>query len=97
MALFEKREVVFRRKDKDGWEKAKKILKEAGVEGVRAGAYESEAPVCGCGSKLDPRDFGPRGKIDRRTFDIRVPVREAERAKALLGNLAIEAENAPKP
>lgn len=97
MALFEKREVVFRRKDKEGWERAKRILKEAGVEGVRAGAYEAEAPVCGCGSKLDPRDFGPKGKIDRRTFDIRVPLREAERARALLGPLALGAEGPAKP
>ena len=29
---------------------------------MEAGFYETEAPLCGCGAKLDHRDFGPNGK-----------------------------------
>ena len=40
-------------------------LKDAGIKVMETGFYETEAPACGCGAKLDHRDFGPNGKIDR--------------------------------
>lgn len=84
MALFEKRETVYDKRDKEGWRQAKEALKAAGIRGVRGISYETEPPACGCGSKLDPRDFGPKGKIDRRMYRVTVPAPEAERARAVL-------------
>ena len=49
-----------------------------------SGSYESEPPVCGCGAKLDLRDFGPGGKIDRSSYYIFVRPEDAERARELL-------------
>ncbi len=87
MALFEKREIIFDRKDRAGWLRAKAALKAAGVRGVRSFSYEVEPPVCGCGSKLDPRDFGPKGKIDRNMYRITAPAGEAERGRQILAEL----------
>ena len=85
MALFEKKESVFREKNKTAWLAARTGLKNGGITGVRAGSIETEPPVCGGGAKLDPRDFGGRGKIDRNLYYIEVPVSQAERARQILG------------
>lgn len=87
MPLFEKREIIFDKKDKSGWQRAREALKAADIRGVRSTRYEVDPPVCGCGSKLDPRDFGPNGKIDRLMYRITVPVTEAERSKQILSGL----------
>ena len=84
MAFFEKKSTVFRKQDKAGWLSAKEMLKTAGIRGIRAGRYDVEPPVCGCGAKLDPRNFGAKGPIDRSMYFIEVPVKEVERARALL-------------
>lgn len=85
MALFGKREAVFQaRGDKARWKAGKEALKAAGIGIMEAGFYETEAPVCGCGAKLDHRDFGPNGKIDRKTYYISVRPGDVERAKAEL-------------
>lgn len=89
MGLFEKREVIFRKQDKAGWQAAKDALKAAGIRGIRAGRYDVEPPVCGCGAKLDPRDFGARGPVDRSMYFISVPSSETERAKKLISLLII--------
>ena len=69
MALFGKREKVFEVwGDKPRWKAARRRLKDAGVKIMETGYYETEAPVCGCGAKLDHRDFGPNGRIDRLTY-----------------------------
>ncbi len=67
MPLFVKREEVFCKRDKAGWEAAQEALKAAGIRGVRARHCEVEPPVGGCGCKLDIRNFGPRGRIDRES------------------------------
>ena len=87
MALFEKREEVFCRQDREGWTAAKAALKAAGIRGVRAWHYETEPPVGGCGCKLDIRNFGPKGRIDRETYVVAVPAEETERAAAVLASL----------
>lgn len=80
--MFEKKVVVFKKKDRAAWQAIKDALKEAGLKGVSASHYETESlRACGCGSKLDPRDFGPNGKIDRDEYQIKV--READEEKAL--------------
>lgn len=87
MALFEKREEVFCRRDRAGWTAVKSALKAAGIRGVKAWHYEAEPPVGGCGCKLDIRNFGPKGRIDREMYVVTVPVSECEKAKSVLGEL----------
>lgn len=87
MALFEKREEVFCKQDRAGWTAAKAALKAAGIRGIRVWHYEVEPPVGGCGCKLDIRNFGPNGRIDREMYLVSVPVSEEKRARAVLGNL----------
>lgn len=87
MALFEKREDVFCKQDREGWKAAKAILQAAGVRGVKAWHCETEPPVGGCGCKLDIRNFGPNGRIDRELYLVSVPVSELDKAKAVLENL----------
>ena len=87
MALFEKREEVFCRQDREGWTAAKAALKAAGIRGVKAWHYETEPPVGGCGCKLDIRNFGPKGRIDREMYVVSVPVSEFEKAQSALDEL----------
>lgn len=87
MMLFEKREEVFCRRDRAAWTAAKTALKAAGIRGIRAWHYESEPPAGGCGCKLDIRNLGPNGRIDRETYVVSVPVSETERASQALAAL----------
>ena len=85
MALFGRREKVYEiQGDKARWKEARALLKAAGIRIMGSGSYESEPPVCGCGAKLDLRDFGPGGKIDRSSYYIFVRPEDAERARELL-------------
>ena len=94
MALFEKREEVFSRQDKALWLKAREALKAAGIRGIKARHCDLEPPLCGCGAKLDIRDFGPKGKIDRETYFITVPGEEAPKARAVLEGIQTEQNQA---
>ena len=88
MALFGKREKAYEVwGDKPLWKQARARLKESGVRTMETGYYETEPPLCGCGAKLDHRDFGPNGKIDRLTYYISVKPEDAERARDLLSDL----------
>lgn len=89
MPLFEKREEVFSKRDKVGWEAARTALTKAGIRGVKARHCEVEPPVGGCGCKLDIRNFGPNGRIDREVYFITVPAEEAEKARAVLEGLSL--------
>ena len=71
-------------------------LKDAGIKVMETGFYETEAPACGCGAKLDHRDFGPNGKIDRLTYYISVKPEDVERAKELLADLVKPEHVAPQ-
>lgn len=70
-------------KGREDWKAAKEKLKTAGIK-INTGYYEKECPVGGCGSKLDIRDFGPRGRIDRKGYYIRVALADVEKAKTIL-------------
>ena len=95
MALFGKREKVFEVwGDKPRWKAARRRLKDAGVKIMETGYYETEAPVCGCGAKLDHLDFGPNGRIDRLTYYVSVRPEDVNQARALLAYLLL---NAPPP
>lgn len=87
MPLFVKRETVFCKRDRAGCETAKEALLAAGIRGIKMGHYEVEPPVGGCGCKLDIRNLGPRGRIDREMYYLDVPLEEAERARAILAAL----------
>lgn len=82
--FFTKRKTVFDERNKALWEQAKQVLEQAGIPDIKVGAYEKELPMCGCGAKLDARDFGKHGKIDRNYYYIMVPEAVYEQAKALL-------------
>ena len=84
MALFGKRVVVFREQNRARWKLGKEALKTHGIQIMESGCYDVEAPVCGCGAKLDHRDFGPNGKIDRSMYYISVRPEDRNRAQALL-------------
>lgn len=84
MGLFSKKITVYKEKGcKEDWQKAKARLKEAGIP-FASTSLPSESPACGCGAKLDIRDFGPRGKIDRDLYYIDVEEKYAARARAIL-------------
>lgn len=88
MGLFGKRQVAFETKGNSArWKAAKKKLKDAGIQIMESGSYDTEAPVCGCGAKLDIRDFGPKGKIDRRTYYISVRPEDVSTAQAVLSGI----------
>ena len=85
MALFGKREVVFRAPgDKARWQAAKEALKAADIRIMEAGSYEGEMPLCSCGAKIDRRNYGPNGWIDRRVYYIAVRPEDVERAGQVL-------------
>ena len=85
MALFGKRKVVFEvQGDKDRWKSAKEALKGAGIEMMEAMSREGEMPLCSCGAKVDRRNYGPNGWIDRQLYYIAVRPEDMERAKAVL-------------
>ncbi len=93
MGLFEKKVDIFRKKDKTTWLEIKKALKEAGIKGVSAGHYLQDSVMAGgCGAKLDPRDFGAKGKIDHEIYFVKVKESQAEAAKAELTRRGIVAE-----
>ncbi|HJB75889.1 hypothetical protein [Oscillibacter valericigenes] len=97
MALFGKREKAYEVwGDKPRWKEARQRLKDAGIKIMETGYYETEAPACGCGAKLDHRDFGPNGKIDRLTYYISVKPEDVARAKELLADLVKPAHVVPE-
>ena len=93
MGLFEKKVDIFRKKDRETWLKIKQALKEAGIKGVSAGHYLQDSVMAGgCGAKLDPRDFGAKGKIDHDIYFVKVKESQAEAARAELTKRGIVAE-----
>ena len=85
MALFGKREIIFKTTgDKARWKAAKAALKTAGIKIMEAGSRESEEPICSCGAKIDRRNYGPYGWIDRRTYYIAVRPEDVGQACAVL-------------
>ena len=82
LGLFEKKTRIFSRNDYAAYKAAKKALRAAGIR-CYGGYCETELPVGGCGAKLDARNFGEKGKIERNVYYIDVPEQDAERARAL--------------
>lgn len=87
MGFFTKKITVYKEKGcKARWQTAKKALKSAGIS-FSSTSLPSEAPTCGCGAKLDIRDFGPKGKIDRDMYYIDVEEKDVDRAREILASL----------
>ena len=83
--LFRKRVPIFKKRDRETWKQIRKALREAGVKGVRSGHYLQETVMGGgCGAKLDPRDFGGKGKIDRDIYWVEVLPEDEERVREVL-------------
>ena len=90
--MFEKRAVIYKRRDRETWKKIKTALRESDFRGVRAGHYYQETVMAGgCGAKLDPRDFGPNGRIDRDIYWIKVLDGDGDRARAFLAERGLKA------
>ena len=89
---FAKKVTIFKKKaDKETWQKIKDLLKSSGLKGVRASHYAIESlNACGCGSKLDPRNFGAKGYIDRDVYFIDVKEEDVPRAKELIAQSNLE-------
>ena len=85
MALFGKRKVVFKCLGrKELFKQAKARLVSAGIKLMETGSMESELPLCSCGAKIDRRNYGPNGWIDRRIYYISVRPEDVERAADVL-------------
>ncbi len=85
MALFGKREVVFEAQgDKERWNAAKAALRQADIKIMEALSREVEMPMCSCGAKIDRRNYGPNGWIDRRVYYIAVRPEDVPAAKQVL-------------
>lgn len=88
MGLFREKIKIYEAKGKKAeWKKIKEALKAAGIKGVSATIWQDEPAVCGCGAKLDVRDFGPNGKIDRDIYSIRVRPEDADQGQAIVKEL----------
>jgi hypothetical protein len=83
--MFEKRVTIFKKRDRASWQKIKDALKQSGLQGVKAGHYLQETVMAGgCGAKLDPRDFGGHGKIDRDIYWVKVKAADEQKARDIL-------------
>ena len=79
---FEKKTDIFKKKDKETWTQIKEALEEAGIKAWAGHYFADTVAAGGCGSKLDPRNFGAKGTIDRDIYFIKV--KEEDREAALL-------------
>ena len=85
LTMFEKKTDIFKKRDRAAWTAIRDLLKKEGIKGVSAGHYLQETVMAGgCGAKLDPRDFGGKGKIDRDIYYIRVKSKDVERVQEIL-------------
>lgn len=83
--LFKKRVTIFKKRDRETWLQIRNVLKENGFRGMHSGHYLQETVMGGgCGAKLDPRDFGKNGRIDRDIYWIEVPADQEAFVKDLL-------------
>lgn len=74
--------LVYRSKDKEDWERAQELLRQAGVEFFSLAG--EEPPVPGCGAKIDPRKFMNPNPVPTTLYTIDVAAGDREKAAALL-------------
>ena len=91
--LFRKRVPIFKKRDRDTWKQIRAALKEEGLKGARSGHYLQETVMGGgCGAKLDPRNFGAKGVIDRDIYWVKVIAGDEEKAREILRQNGIVTE-----
>ena len=91
--LFEKKVTIYKKKDRETWEQIRNVLKAGGLKGVTASHYAQDVVRAGgCGAKLDPRDFGAKGKSDHDIYYIKVREADAETARELILQNGLVAE-----
>ena len=91
--LFEKKVTIYKKKDRETWLEIRDALKSGGLKGVSASHYAQDTVMaCGCGAKLDPRDFGAKGKADHDVYCIKVREKDVQRAKELILQSGLVAE-----
>ena len=91
--LFEKKETIYKKKDRETFEEIRSALKAAGLKGISAGHYAQDAVMaCGCGAKLDPRNFGAKGRVDHDVYYIRVRSSDVSRAQEILRQSGLVSE-----
>ena len=91
--MFDKRVDLFKKRDKETWLQIRKTFKDAGFKAFRSGHYLQETVMGGgCGAKLDPRDFGAKGKADHDVYCIKVREKDVQRAKELILQSGLVAE-----
>lgn len=81
---FEKKALIYQKRDKETWKQIKDALKEAKIPGVSASHYDQDTVSVGPGAPIDPRNFGGKGAVDRDIYVIRVPESEKEAALAVI-------------
>lgn len=91
MALFEKKVLIFRKRDRETWEKIKDTLKKAQIH-FSSSSYEQDNIPVGGYSAMDPRDFGRGGRIDRRIYTVSVKESLRDQALAQIRRAGIMAE-----
>ena len=88
MAWFGRKEIVFEvQGNKLLWNKAKELLRQRSIPIAEALSREGELPLCSCGAKIDRRNYGPNGWIDRRISYIAVRPEYAAAARQVLTSL----------
>ena len=95
--FFGKKITIFKKKDKSKWLEIKTLLKSNGFN-INASHYSADSLcACGCGSKLDPRNFGAKGYIDRDIYYIDVKEKDSQRVYEILAanNLKPEIDEDP--
>lgn len=80
MSLFEKKELIYQKRDKETWKQIREVLKTAGISGVHASHYDQDTVFTGPGSPIDPRNFAGKGVVDRDIYQIRVPASQKQKA-----------------
>ena len=82
---IKKKVEIFKKKDKETWNQIKKALSEDGSIKFKSGHYFNETVSHGgCGAKLDPRNFGGKGAIDREIYWVKVNEEDAAKAREIL-------------
>ncbi len=88
-----KRVPIFKKRDRETWLQIRSALKEAKLPGLKAGHYLQETVMGGgCGAKLDPRNFGSKGVIDRDIYWVKVIAGDEEKAREILRKNGVVAE-----
>ena len=67
--MCEKKLEIFKKTDRAAWTEVRHLIKNEGDAGISAGHYLQESVMAGgCGAKLETRDIGKKGKIDRDSY-----------------------------